>query len=172
MWQELDRLEEMIGCRIRADRDDCRLQEFIKGVCNYDADLTKLILCRNPLTLEAAIDLFKEHEYSFKLKSAIVTHDIIGSSVTESPQNDLNHQSSSSRGSPESTNGGKSPTSGARKITINMTTEGFQVLEKSLREYIKVTPSLSSKLGNEVNNLEIEEVGDVPANGAAATGCE
>lgn len=108
MWQELDRLEEMIGCRIRADRDDCRLQEFIKGVCNYDTDLTRLILCRNPLTLEAAIDLFKEHESSSTSKSAIVTHDIIGSSVTESPQNGQNHQSSSSsRGSPETTNAGK-----------------------------------------------------------------
>lgn len=41
--------------------------------------------------------------------------------------------------------------------------EGFRILdEKSLREYIKATPSLSSKLGNEeqVNNLEIKEVGD------------
>ncbi|KAJ0514225.1 putative S-methyl-5-thioribose kinase [Helianthus annuus] len=42
-----------------------------------------------------------------------------------------------------------------------MTTEGFRVLnEKSLIEYIKATPSLASKLGNEVDNLKIKEVGD------------
>ncbi|KAJ0884213.1 putative S-methyl-5-thioribose kinase [Helianthus annuus] len=42
-----------------------------------------------------------------------------------------------------------------------MTTEGFRVLdEKSLIEYIKATPSLASKLGNEVENLKIKEVGD------------
>ncbi|GKE41058.1 methylthioribose kinase-like protein, partial [Tanacetum coccineum] len=42
-----------------------------------------------------------------------------------------------------------------------MTTEGFHVLdEKSLREYIKATPSLASKLGNEVDKLDIKEVGD------------
>ncbi|KAI3789208.1 hypothetical protein L2E82_01998 [Cichorium intybus] len=42
-----------------------------------------------------------------------------------------------------------------------ITTEGFRVLdEKSLREYIKSTPSLASKLGNEVDNLQIKEVGD------------
>lgn len=45
--------------------------------------------------------------------------------------------------------------------------EGFRVLdEKSLREYITATPSLSSKLGNkekeeaEVDNWIIKEVGD------------
>ncbi|CAH1426081.1 unnamed protein product [Lactuca virosa] len=42
-----------------------------------------------------------------------------------------------------------------------MTMEGFRVLdEKSLREYIKATPSLASKLGNEVDNFKIKEVGD------------
>ncbi|XP_076934671.1 methylthioribose kinase-like [Bidens hawaiensis] len=42
-----------------------------------------------------------------------------------------------------------------------MTTDGFRVLgEKSLIEYIKSTPSLASKLGNELNNLKIKEVGD------------
>ncbi|MFS7979560.1 putative S-methyl-5-thioribose kinase [Helianthus anomalus] len=42
-----------------------------------------------------------------------------------------------------------------------MTTEGFRVLdEKSLIEYIKAIPSLFSKLGNEVDNLKIKEVGD------------
>ena len=39
--------------------------------------------------------------------------------------------------------------------------EGFRVLdEKTLREYIKATPSLASKLGNEVDNFKIKEVGD------------
>ncbi|XP_076935601.1 methylthioribose kinase-like [Bidens hawaiensis] len=42
-----------------------------------------------------------------------------------------------------------------------MTTNGFRVLdEKSLIEYIKSTPSLASKLGHELNNLKIKEVGD------------
>ncbi|KAM0012818.1 putative S-methyl-5-thioribose kinase [Helianthus debilis subsp. tardiflorus] len=42
-----------------------------------------------------------------------------------------------------------------------MTTEGFRVLdEKSLIEYIKATPSLFCKLGNEIDNLKIKEVGD------------
>lgn len=42
-----------------------------------------------------------------------------------------------------------------------MTTNGFRVLdEKSLIEYIKATPSLASKLGNELENLKIKEVGD------------
>lgn len=42
------------------------------------------------------------------------------------------------------------------------TAEGFRVLdEKSLREYIKATPSLASKLGtHELDNLDIKEVGD------------
>ncbi|KAL7206440.1 hypothetical protein ACSBR2_019204 [Camellia fascicularis] len=42
-----------------------------------------------------------------------------------------------------------------------MASEGFRPLdEKSLVEYIKATPSLSSKLGNELDNLQIKEVGD------------
>ncbi|KAL4588633.1 hypothetical protein LXL04_001525 [Taraxacum kok-saghyz] len=42
-----------------------------------------------------------------------------------------------------------------------MTTDGFRVLDvKSLTEYIKATPSLASKLGDELDNLEIKEVGD------------
>ncbi|KAK1417538.1 hypothetical protein QVD17_26667 [Tagetes erecta] len=42
-----------------------------------------------------------------------------------------------------------------------MTTEGFRVLEeKSLIEYIKATPSLASKLGNDLENLKVKEVGD------------
>ncbi|CAL5329330.1 hypothetical protein CsSME_00009668 [Camellia sinensis var. sinensis] len=42
-----------------------------------------------------------------------------------------------------------------------MTSEGFRPLdEKSLVEYIKATPSLSSKLGNELDDLQIKEVGD------------
>ncbi|THF94058.1 hypothetical protein TEA_018392 [Camellia sinensis var. sinensis] len=42
-----------------------------------------------------------------------------------------------------------------------MASEGFRPLdEKSLVEYIKATPSLSSKLGNELDDLQIKEVGD------------
>ncbi|GMP64267.1 hypothetical protein CsSME_00025623 [Camellia sinensis var. sinensis] len=42
-----------------------------------------------------------------------------------------------------------------------MASEGFWPLdEKSLVEYIKATPSLSSKLGNELDDLQIKEVGD------------
>ncbi|KAA8536238.1 hypothetical protein F0562_028716 [Nyssa sinensis] len=42
-----------------------------------------------------------------------------------------------------------------------MTTNGFRPLdEKSLMEYIKVTPSLSSRLGNQFDDLQIKEVGD------------
>ncbi|THF94278.1 hypothetical protein TEA_023429 [Camellia sinensis var. sinensis] len=42
-----------------------------------------------------------------------------------------------------------------------MASEGFQPLEeKSLVEYIKATPSLFSKLGNELDDLQIKEVGD------------
>ncbi|OVA02046.1 Aminoglycoside phosphotransferase [Macleaya cordata] len=42
-----------------------------------------------------------------------------------------------------------------------MATEGFRALdEKSLVEYIKATPSLCSKLGNQLDDLQIKEVGD------------
>ncbi|OVA02044.1 Aminoglycoside phosphotransferase [Macleaya cordata] len=42
-----------------------------------------------------------------------------------------------------------------------MATEGFRALdEKSLIEYVKATPSLCSKLGNQLDDLQIKEVGD------------
>lgn len=43
-----------------------------------------------------------------------------------------------------------------------MSTEGFIVLdEQTLREYIKKTPSLFSKVGSDdVDKLEVKEVGD------------
>ncbi|KAA8545815.1 hypothetical protein F0562_020734 [Nyssa sinensis] len=42
-----------------------------------------------------------------------------------------------------------------------MASDGFRPLdEKSLVEYIKATPSLSSKLGNQFDDLQIKEVGD------------
>ncbi|CAK9172435.1 unnamed protein product, partial [Ilex paraguariensis] len=42
-----------------------------------------------------------------------------------------------------------------------MASDGFRTLdEKSLVEYIKATPSLSSKLGNNLEDLQIKEVGD------------
>ena len=42
-----------------------------------------------------------------------------------------------------------------------MASDGFRPLDdKSLVEYIKATPSLSSKLGNPLDDLQIKEVGD------------
>ncbi|GMH02838.1 hypothetical protein Nepgr_004677 [Nepenthes gracilis] len=42
-----------------------------------------------------------------------------------------------------------------------MTSDGFRPLdEKSLAEYIKATPALSSKLGGKLDHLQIKEVGD------------
>ncbi|KAJ4966301.1 hypothetical protein NE237_018150 [Protea cynaroides] len=42
-----------------------------------------------------------------------------------------------------------------------MEADGFRTLdEKSLVEYIKATPALSSKLGNQLDGLQIKEVGD------------
>ncbi|KAG5526384.1 hypothetical protein RHGRI_032612 [Rhododendron griersonianum] len=42
-----------------------------------------------------------------------------------------------------------------------MASDGFRPLDdKSLAEYIKATPSLSSKLGNQIDELQIKEVGD------------
>ncbi|GFP87931.1 methylthioribose kinase [Phtheirospermum japonicum] len=42
-----------------------------------------------------------------------------------------------------------------------MASDGFRALdEKSVVEYLKATPSLAAKLGNQFNNLEIKEVGD------------
>ncbi|KAF7126730.1 hypothetical protein RHSIM_Rhsim11G0159400 [Rhododendron simsii] len=42
-----------------------------------------------------------------------------------------------------------------------MASDGFRPLDdKSLVEYIKATPSLSSKLGNQIDELQIKEVGD------------
>lgn len=39
--------------------------------------------------------------------------------------------------------------------------EGFRPLdEKSLVEYIKATPALSSRLGNQLDSLSVKEVGD------------
>lgn len=42
-----------------------------------------------------------------------------------------------------------------------MASDGFRSLdEKSLIDYIKATPSLASKLGNQFDNLQVKEVGD------------
>lgn len=42
-----------------------------------------------------------------------------------------------------------------------MASDGFRTLdEKSLIDYIKATPSLAAKLGNQFDNLQLKEVGD------------
>lgn len=42
-----------------------------------------------------------------------------------------------------------------------MASDGFRSLdEKSLIDYIKATPSLAAKLGNQFDNLQVKEVGD------------